>query len=450
MKYIETLKASTYNQAQAFFFSEMQKALDTKAEHLLQWLGFDPVLLDLTTDETVYLYRLELPTFELISFAEQLEFAYSAAADITQQYVGIFVNVAHDEDSGLIVVYLASEDVAMSAIETLFTVEDEEPRRTASVHPLSLVPNADNAPAPVEQPIAPSEPVAPANGGPQGFHATGPVELAPEVEEDDEEPETFEAEDTGLNATGDVVQDEPFNEDMLTVEQLENLDVLRKDEEAVAFIRVKLETGVEQFDSFVEFNDVSDFPMSVVNRVLELYEEFKAPPAKTEVEQIFSEDEPDTFFAEEEPDAFPTEDEVAAPTVEIETPVETVVTEEPARVAPMGGERAPDAAIAEAAVSEADEHAERFAQILQEIAAKLPNDTASEITDGALVILMSRVVPNDNGVGMRDVDYNLRLTIRREMFANVKEIDKYRLENNGEVELETGSMQTVIDHLNNL
>lgn len=439
MKYIETLKASTYNQAQAFFFSEMQKALGTKAEQLLQWLSFEPELLDLTTDETVYMYRLELPTFELLSFGQQLEFANNAAADIIQQYTGIWVNIAYDEEMGVIVVYLASEDVTLDAIEKLFHLDDEEePQRAAhaTVAPLTLVPTVHVAPAPVEQPNAASEPVAPATGGPQGFHANGAAEL-------DDEPETFATEDE----PSDVPEDEPFNEEMLTIEQTAAIDAMRKDEDAAAFIRANLETGVEQFDAFVEFNDVSDFPMSVVYRALELYEEFQNPQPKTEVEQIFSEEEPDAFPVEEAPDDFPLEETV---TTEAAPAAEVVAESEPARTAPIGGERAPDAAIAEAEVSEADSHAIRFAQILQDIAKQLPDDSLSEIADGALTIIMTRSTPNESGVGSQDIDYNLRLTIRREMFAGVREIDKYRLENNGDVIVETGSAQVVIDTINGL
>lgn len=439
MKHIETLKASTYNQAQAFFFSEMQKALGTKAEQLLQWLSFDPELLDLTSEELVYMYRLELPTFELVSFEQQLEFANNAAADIIQQYTGIWVNIAYDEENGVIVVYLSSEDVTLEAIDGLFNVEeDETPRRVATVAPLSLVPTVSEVPAPVAQPNAPSEPVAPAavvlvDGG------------GVDSQEDDEEPETFDNEDAP-----DVPDDEPFNEEMLTVEQITAIDTLRKDEDAVGYIRANLETGVEQFDSFVEFNDVSDFPMTVVFRVLELYEEFLHPQPKTEVDQIFSEEEPDAFPVEEAPDDFPLEESVvteAAPAVE-------APADEPVRTAPMGSERAPDPAIAEAivadAISEADSHAIRFAQILQDVAKQLPDDSVSEIGDGALTVLMTRTVPNESGVGTQEVDYNLRLTIRREMFGGVKEIDKYRLENNGVVIVETGSVQTVIETITGL
>jgi hypothetical protein len=437
MKHIESLKASTYNQAQAFFFSEMQKALGTKAEQLLQWLSFDPELLDLTSEELVYMYRLELPTFELISFAQQLEFANNAAADIIQQYSGIWVNIAYDEENGVLVVYLSSEDVSLEAIDNLFNLDEEEqPRRVATVAPLSLVPTVSEAPAPVEQPNAPSEPVAPAS----------PAPVAADSQEEEEEPETFATEDE----PNDVPDDEAFNEEMLTVEQIEAIDAMRKDEDAAAFIRANLETGVEQFDAFVEFNDVSDFPMSVVYRALELYEEFLHPQPKTETAAIFSEEEPDAFPVEEEPDAFPVEESVtneAAPAAE-PAPVEPEA--EPVRVAPMGGERAPDAAIAEAAVTEADSHAIRFAQILQDIAKQLPDDSASEISDGVLVVLMTRTVPNESGVGSQDVDFNLRLTIRREMFAGVREIDKYRLENNGAILVETGSAQVVTDTINSL
>lgn len=445
MKYIETLKVSAYNQVQAFFFSEMQKALGTKAEQLLQWLSFDPELLDLTSEELVYMYRLELPTFELVSFAQQLEFANNAAADIIQQYVGIWVNIAYDEENGVIIVYLASEDVSLEAIENLFNLDEEEtPRRVATVAPLSLVPTVSEVPAPAAQPNAPSEPVAPAS---VTLVDGGGVESQ---EDDADEPETFANED----APNDVPDDEAFNEEMLTVEQIEAIDAMRKDEDAAAFIRANLETGVEQFDAFVEFNDVSDFPMSVVYRALELYEEFLHPQTKTEVEHIFSEEEPDAFPIEEAPDDFPLEESVvveAAPAPVVETaPAEAVAESEPVRVAPMGGERAPDAAIAEAAVTEADSHAIRFAQILQDIQKQLPDDSASEISDGALVVLMTRSVANESGVGSQDVDFNLRLTVSRVMFGGVKMIDKFRLENNGVVLVETGSVQTVIETITGL
>lgn len=432
MKYIETLKASVYTQAQPFFFSEMQKALGTKAEQLLQWLSFDPELLDLTTDETVYMSRLELPTFELLSFGQQLEFAYSAAGDITQQYSGIFVNVAFDEEMGVIVVYLASEDVSLDAIENLFHLdEDEPPRRTASLHTLVPDPTAGSGSTSVEQPTASSEPMAPAavvlvDGG------------SVESQEDDEAPETFAPEDAPV--------DEAFNEDMLTVEQIEAIDAMRKSEDAAAYIRAKLETGVEQFDAFVEFNDVSDFPMPVVYRALELYEEFLHPQPKTEVEHIFGEEMPDAFPIEEAPDDFPLEESVTTESA----PAEVVVASEPVRTAPMGGERAPDVAIEAAAISEADSHAVRFAEILKEIAKQLPDDSLSEIADGVLTIIMTRTKENESGIGTQEVDYNLRVTIRREMFGGVREIDKYRLENNGVVIADSGSAQTVIDTITGL
>lgn len=430
MKFIESLKHSAYVQCQAFFFNEIQKALGLKTEQLLQWLGFDPILLDLTSDETVFIHRLELPTFELIPFSEQLEFAYNAAGDISQQYVGIYAVIGYDEESGIIVVYLSSEDVTLEALEMLLHVDDEDQdqpsARKASVHALSLVPNGKAPTGAVEAPIAPSEPVA------------APTLAESADDEDEEEPETFETEDTALQ---DVLADEPFNEEMLTIEQTEALDVMRKDEDAVAFIRNGLTAGVAQFDSFVEFNDVSDFPMPVVYAALELYEQFKSP-TNSDVAQIFGEEQPDTFDVEEAPDEFPTEEEPAH--------VEAAPEVEAPRVAPLGGQRAEDAAVAEAAQTEEEEHAARFAQILQDVAAALPNDSLSEIADGGLNVIMSRVVPNANGVGMSDVDYNLRLTIRREMFANVKMIDKYRLENNGELIVETGSLQVIIENLNNL
>lgn len=429
MKFIETLKHSAYVQCQAFFFAELQKALGTKAEQLLHWLAFDPILLDLESDETVFIHRLELPTFELLPFSEQLEFAYGAAADISQQYPGIHAVLGYDEDGGIIVVYLSSEDVTLEAIETLMHSDDEDDQQTprkASVHALSLVPNGKAPTAPVEAATAPSEPVA----------APTLAESADDTEE--EEPEAFETE-----TPDDAPADEPFNEEMLTVEQIEALDTLRKDADAVAFIRNALLNGVAQFDSFVEFNDVSDFPMSVVYDVLEQYEQFKAP-ANSDVAQIFGDDQPDSFDVEEAPDEFPTEEEPAH-----DVP-ETVAEAEPARTAPMGGEREVAKEITEALISEADEHKARFAQILQDVASQLPDDSLSEIADGGLNIIMSRVVPNENGVGMKDVDYNLRLTIRREMFAGIKEIDKYRLENNGELIVETGSLQVILENLNNL
>lgn len=411
MSFIEVLKAQAQTQAASFYLHEIQKALHD-AERLFAWNSFDGELFDLPEVDTIYIQPILLPVCELLTHGETTRAVVEAAGQIQNAYEGIHVAVSFDEEN-FVRIYVTTENVSIDTIETVYGIIDDEDEGElqppeAPERRLSLVPgvSAASAPAQPEAPVAPV--VAPAVDTPDVFEA--------------EAPDTFDEEPLPEQTEQSSDAPELVNLDMLTIEQLDLLDVIRRDENAVAFIRANLSSGVEQFDSYIEFADLAELEDGIVTEVFELYEIHKddgKPETPAPAENPLD-DEPDEFFAD--------------------------VPEDGAeRTAPLGQERAPAEAedVAQPA-QPVDENAVRHAALYASIDTQMPNDTATEINGDHMLIVLVRDVPNEVGGGSKQFEYNLRVTIRYEMFGGVKMIDKYRLYNGEELLVECASQDSLV------
>lgn len=226
MNFIQNLLAAANNQVEHAFHATFTEALALDAPTVLSWLRVDSESLGFEEEGFVYLYRVELPLFDVLDFEEQRAIAEKLALQFQELY-GLYIPVYGDEENATLIAYLSSAALTdyecaeyFDDIEDSDDDEEEEPDPDApdEKRPLVLVPtiSADSesrtaAKKPHSDPTPP-DPVK----APEGAQASAQGNAEPDVFEAEtptvfeaETPTEFEAESANsAEAQNEIEQDE--------------------------------------------------------------------------------------------------------------------------------------------------------------------------------------------------------------------------------------------------
>jgi hypothetical protein len=461
MNRISTLQAVAAVDSERLFRQVLENAMDSTTDQLLLWNRFEPEQFGIETPRhaPILAKKIILPVYALLSHESQ-EATVEKICKQIEEDVGVFCAYELDAEQEVIAVYFSSAEVDTTTLIDLFEEkesfanpdmeedEDEEDQPDYLDNPEILV----GCDVTVNGLL---RTVLEVDAEQMTARLDDDTELdIEEIEIDDLDGSYFipEAENFGVDRTASGYGPVPEDED-----ELDEDDEFAEESPEVIVPQIRESETDDEDDADDSENETAshddDFPEEELQPVAE-----NETPAET-VETPAEENDDEALaaaIAEEQTEAEaidwkrpPVEPvpPVAAPSApeasdddfaEEEQPESPNVAQNEAQ-APV----APAAETAEAAPADgiSDSEQARRIELLEGIKAELPDDSLSEIKDGALVVL---IVKNDT-------DYELTINVTQQMFAGARMIDIFVLSSkDGSVGRRASNAAAIIDAINSL
>lgn len=443
MNFFNIMRASAVAQCRSFFYNILEGALSTAPDEMLEWNSFDPIECERDDEEpAILIKRVVLPMFSFLDNDAQEQYATDAAGDIEQTF-GVVTGLHRDDTSGEIIIYLMSAPVEVEVVIALFDDEEEEfatPSHADVGESLAMLTDDD---------LAFLEFVR-ANKGElifeditftdddetalreffMGDDTADTLEISNDCLEAlrneydvDEEEEEQDAPDNG--------EEEEEEQDELPEDAAQIADALAGKTPLTLVPQIPAAQHTDEFEP--EAHDVNEFEAESDPELDAASDDFEAEFSQEEREQETEEQDADMGAPDNAHEESFVEEAPATPTQ----------TEAPATAVQPVAAAAP--AVPEVEVEGSEFQKARFNRILEDIAAKLPTDTISELEDNGLIVMFTREIDGASK------DYVLRVRIAHEKFAGVKMVDMFYVENElGERVLRAPNMNSVVDAINAL